>query len=186
MCKQLIFFLIIALSGCTLSGNSFNSRKQLDLPSASTLPCCWQTYEKLDLLYSDRHFSLMAATVVRNNKALIVILDPLGRRLLTITQKDKTITIDKAPEITEAFPAKLLLLGFYLRHLPQAMWQLEDTGWTLLHQNNMKRLIHDNKLYIQVSNDTSLAPPSSAPNTVIWYPEQKLQITVTTLSRELL
>ncbi len=106
----------------------------LPLPAAAGGNCCWQVLQQLEVTYQERQLQLTAAFANKLEGASLVLLDPLGRRMLSITQVGEGLDIYRAPELPQDLPAQFLLTSSMLSWWPEADWQqaLASSPWQLL------------------------------------------------------
>ncbi len=187
MCRCLTILALITLSGCAhLVGNT----KITDplLPDTANLPCCWQALEQLEIEFQGEKLSLFSVTAVHNNKLTVVILDPLGRRVFTIIQQGSNIEIEKSARIQKDFPAKWLLIGIYLRNMPDSGWSFEHSNWVVKRDVNYVLLEQDKRERVILTE--AVVQESITSNTTrqeltaqLQYPDLNLKVIITTLSR---
>ena len=186
MYRCLIIFSLITLSGCAHFLNYTKETEPL-LPDTANLPCCWQALEQLEIEFQGTTFSMSSIIAVHNKELTVVILDPLGRRIFTVTQRGKNVQVEKSAGIKRYFPVKWLLIGIYLRYMPISGWKSENSDWViksgdsyvLLEQNKQEKVILTKVIEEgNTSNDSSKESSTAR----LDYPDLKLRVNITTLS----
>ena len=131
---------------------------------------------------------MSSVTVVQNNKLTVVMLDPLGRRIFTIIQQGRNVQIEKSAQIQKDFPVKWLLVGIYLRNMPDSGWTFEHSNWVIKRDANYVLLEQDKRERVILTE--AVVQESITSNTTrqeltakLQYPDLKLRIIITTLSR---
>ncbi|TFH10380.1 MAG: DUF3261 domain-containing protein [Nitrosomonadales bacterium] len=187
MCHCLILLSLIVLSSCAHFANHTRNTDPL-LPDTASLPCCWQALEQLEIEFQEKKLSMSSVIAVHNKKLTVVILDPLGRRGFTIIQQGDNIQIEKPAQIQKDFPVKWLLIGIYLRYMPDSGWSFEHSNWgikrgdnyVLLEQNKREKVILTEAITQQ--NILKHSPQKNL-TSQLEYPDLKLKVNITTLSR---
>jgi hypothetical protein len=187
MYRCLIILSLIVLSSCAQLVGHTKSTDPL-LPDTANLPCCWQALEQLEIEFQGKQLTMSSVTAVQNNKLTVVILDPLGRRIFTIIQQGSDVQIEKSAQIQKDFPVKWLLIGIYLRNMPDSGWSFERSNWVIKRDANYVLLEQDNQKRVIL---TEVVPQESVLNhtprqgltTQLQYPDLKLKINITTVSR---
>ena len=185
MASVLVACLLMALSSCSQFTQKHASPA---LPDQRGLACCWQSLEQLEIDSHNKKLTLSSAVAVEHNKLTLVVLDPLARRIFTITQQNNAIVIDKASGVTQELPINWLLIGFYLRHLPEKDWAFKGSDWQLQHQGDQTRLLESGQLRITMNtiNDNVSSATNPTSETVLIYHHLDFKVKVTTLSKQLL
>ncbi len=106
-------------------------------------------HEKLAIEYQGEQLSLSSVIAIHDNQLTVVILDPLGRRIFSIIQQGDHVQVEKSNLIKKDFPVEWLLIGVYLRYMPDDGWLFKGSHWhiegdseyTLLMQNNKTKVI---------------------------------------------
>lgn len=136
-----LLVLFATLAGCSALTGAARLAK-LPLPDPVTLPCCWQSQEQVRVSTADGELNLGAAVAVRDGTLTVVILDPVGRRLVTLVQgAGETQALDAPPTWSTALSHQLLLT-VYLHHLTAEQWRFGDPGWRLAEDSSHKSLIY--------------------------------------------
>lgn len=119
--KGLIALLILATSGCAT--RAVQTLTSLPLPADQSVNCCWQALQHLDIDYGKQHYQLTGALAQTATGTTLVLLDPFGRRLLSVTKHDDTLQTYRSPELPENLPERFLLASSMLVWWPLADWQ---------------------------------------------------------------
>ena len=193
--KQNMFRLLTIIISCLfiISCSNFHGKfveyKRL-LPDPNYLPCCWQIREKVEIISSSKQISFSAVTVISENKLVVVIFDPLGRKLLNISQTGRHISIEKEKEITLELPVKLLLLGIFLRDMPNSEWSFKRSNWLVERSGDKKILKHANRTVISLTEVNS--PLEKLPENIfenqkissLYYHDLDLDVEITRLEKQ--
>lgn len=172
------------LVGCAGLGGDYVSRSAL--PQLDQLECCWQAQEQLKIVLPDNQLQL-SSVVARTQEALtVVILDPLGRRWLTVTQQGREMAVEQSPDITEELPVKWLLLGVFLRNMPIGNWMDGETAWNAQQQGLTRILRNGDTPVIYLTPKIPESAEQSASDKAqvgLLYPQLQMKVDVTELSR---
>ncbi len=186
---------LLALGGC--ASHKVDGLGGLPLPTASSGHCCWQALQQLELDYgrgdSRQHYTLNAALAQTRAGISLVLLDPFGRRLLSLQQDGKgELQTYRAPELPESLPARFLLASSLLAWWPLADWQqtlASDKHWQLKLDGDGRQLSYRGKPLLQLgyspgalSTAQGLGDWSLAEPLLLRHLRQPLQIRVRTLS----
>ena len=144
-----IIILCILVISCSSFKTKFVEYKEL-LPDPSYLPCCWQLREKVEIISNSNRISLSSAIVISENKLVVVIFDPLGKKLLNISQIGRSVEVEKGEGITLELPIELLLLGIFLRDMPNSGWSFEGSNWFVKKSGDKKILRHANRTVLSL------------------------------------
>ncbi|MDH5553346.1 MAG: DUF3261 domain-containing protein [Nitrosomonas sp.] len=179
MFRFLIVFVFCALAGCA-SLASYLKSPPLALPNTASLPCCWQVLEQLDIDYQGERLALSSVIVLNDYQLTVVILDPLGRRIFSVIQQADRIQVEKSDLIKKDLPVEWLLIGVYLRHMPDEGWFFEHSNWTIQHDDRHTLLLQDNRIKV-ILFESKVHDDITAQ---LQYPDLKLNINITTLLRQ--
>jgi len=187
MCRCLIILSLTVLTGCAHLANYPRNTNPL-LPDTASLPCCWQAREQLEIEFQDKKLSMSSVIAVHNKSLTVVILDPLGRRVFTVIQQGKKIQIEKSAAIQKDFPVKWLLVGIYLRKMPDSGWLFENSNWSIKREHNYVLLEQDKIAKVILTEAVAqrdILNHSLQENlsSRLEYPDLKLRVNITTLSR---
>lgn len=122
---------LLLLTGC--AGRAHYQLQDLPLPPVNSGGCCWQASQRLEIHHGNSVYRLNAALAQTNEGASLVLLDPMGRRMLSVRQSQGQLDIYRSPELPKALPARFLLATSMLAWWPLADWQseLRNTGWSI-------------------------------------------------------
>ncbi|MBQ0712022.1 MAG: DUF3261 domain-containing protein [Porticoccus sp.] len=176
---------MIYLLGCESTGRRTDAEK-LPLPEVAALACCWQSLERLDVTIDGNQMMLSSATAVTKDKLTVVILDPLGRRWMTITQRNGEIEIDQSPEVNVKLPVKWLILGIYLRNMTGNDWRFPGSNWVVERRGEQRLLKLGSKVQIRLIEDNKNSENQYDSLVELRYLELNLVVKITTLSRQFL
>lgn len=146
-----VFFLLI-LSGCVT--RQVQTLASLPLPAEPQRTCCWQALQQLRINFNNESFELRAALAMTNEGVTLVLLDPFGRRLLSLHKSDDIVETYRAPELPPSLPGKFLLASSLLAWLPMRDWDLLLTDasgqpWKLVTDQHQRVLSHKKRNLIR-------------------------------------
>lgn len=138
--KSGMIFWLLLLAGC--ASRQHYQLQDLPLPANNSEGCCWQATQQLEIHYRQSVYQLNAALAHTATGARLVLLDPMGRRLLSIQQTQGQLDVYRAPELPEELPARFLLASSMLAWWPLVDWQgeLRTTEW-LIDANEQGRVL---------------------------------------------
>jgi len=148
-----ISFLLLLLSSC--STRQVQTLANLPLPADQSANCCWQAVQKLDITYDKQHFQLTGALAQTRAGVTLVLLDPFGRRLLSISKQGDTVDTYRSPELPAELPEHFLLASSMMTWWPLADWQTllvsSKTGWELKATSDSRTLNYRGKTIISAN-----------------------------------
>ena len=147
-----IFFLSLFITSCVHFNGKIIEREVL-LPDPGNLPCCWQVTEKLEIKSNSKVIALSSVTVIIDNKLVVVILDSFGMKLLDISQTGRHVKVEKEIEMTKELPIKWLLLGIFLRDMPDSGWSFIGSNWIVKRSGDKKTLNQKNRIIISMTEE---------------------------------
>jgi hypothetical protein len=156
------------------------------LPNSTSLPCCWQAFEKLEIDFHHQPLLLTAVTASNGGRLSVVILDPLGRRLVTIVQEGTDVQVDQSPDVVVDLPVNWLLAGIFLRYLPDSGWKFDGSTWQVAQTGETRLLKQDGRIRLRLTplGIGAQNPASDRYTAYLDYPGLKLSLKITTLSRQ--
>jgi len=146
--SRLIRLLVISLLTLVVSGcvsRQVQSLTDLPLPAAQAGNCCWQVLQRLHIRYKDQTYQLRGALAQTKAGVTLVLLDPLGRRLLSVQKQGDALQTWRSPELPDGLPERFLLASSMLVWWPLADWQAvlqEKPEWQLSSSTNSRVLSH--------------------------------------------
>ena len=179
MFRFLIVVIFCALAGCASFATYFKAPHPA-LPNTASLPCCWQVLEQLDIEYQGERLALSSVIVINDNQLTVVILDPLGRRIFSIIQQGDHIQVEKSDLIKKDLPVEWLMIGVYLRYMPEDGWLFKGSDWSLKKDSEYLLLMQNEQAKVILSKPIVLGGSSS----LLRYPDLKLNVNITTLLRQ--
>ncbi len=188
MQRCLIILICGVMVGCAhFSGNSRTVEPLL--PDTASLSCCWQVHEQLAIDFQGEQFTLSSVTAVNDNKLTVVILDQLGRRLFAIIQQGSDVIVEKSVQIQQDLPVKWLLIGIFLRNMPDSGWSFENSNWVVERAVDHVRLMQNDRLKVRLAelvarDDITGSKPQQDLTAQLQYPDLKLEVNITTLLRQ--
>ena len=150
--------LLANLAGCV--SRQVQTLADLPLPATPAGNCCWQVLQQLDIYYGEQAYALTGALVQAKTGATLVLLDPVGRRLLSVQQQGDQLQTYRAPELPEGLPERFLLASSMLVWWPLADWQSalqQSPEWTLTSSDTSRILNYRGRAIIRADY-----PPASA------------------------
>jgi hypothetical protein len=119
--RLLVLIFLVLGSGCVT--RQVQTLTSLPLPDVQPQACCWQALQQLDIRYKDQAYKFHAALAVTEQGVTLVLLDTLGRRILSLSKRGKAIETYRAPELPETLPGEFILASSLLAWLPFSDWQ---------------------------------------------------------------
>ncbi len=110
----------------------------------------------------------------------LLVLDPLGRKLLTVTQRGSEVTEQLAGDAGE-LPVRSLLPAVYLAHMHQQLWDLDQSQWSVGKQGNNLILYFRQRPNVTVEGYTDGNAPTAGKQRVVRFVEHDVTLTITTL-----
>lgn len=156
------------------------------LPDSASLPCCWQALETLDIDFHHQPLQLTAVVASNGGSLSVVILDPLGRRLVTIVQEGTDVRVDQSQDLAVDLPVNWLLAGIFLRYLPDSSWNFAGSTWKVAQSGATRLLKLDGRLRLRLTPHGIGAqnPASDRYSARLDYPGLELSLKITTLLRQ--
>lgn len=185
-----IVLLLISLAGCV--SRQVQALAELPLPATPASNCCWQALQQLEIRYGEQDYPLTGALAQTTSGVTLVLLDPLGRRLLSVQQQGDEIAIYRAPELPRNLPERFLLASSMLVWWPLADWQAalqQSPEWTLLSSDTSRVLHYRGRAIIQVDyaqasrsaeNGMDKDTLERAGRVVVQHQQQPMTITIST------
>lgn len=157
----LAFYISVSLLlGCAT--RPVQTLANLPLPADQTQNCCWQALQELDITYDKQNYKLTAALAQTPAGVTLVLLDPFGRRLLSVNKFGETITRYRSPELPQDLPEHFLLASSILVWWPIAEWHSvlasAQTGWQISVNSSERLLSYRGKAIVSARYE----PDSSA------------------------
>jgi hypothetical protein len=140
--------LFAVLAGCGSLGGT--RLAQLALPTPEQLPCCWQSQERVRVTTPEGELELMTAIARTPGKLAVVVLDSLGRRLLTLEQAGAGLQDSGRPASWSPDLSRQIVLAVYLHHLPDGQWQFQQPGWTVQRDGAGKLLAYRERTQLRL------------------------------------
>lgn len=138
-----IALLAFIASGCV--SRQVQTLADLPLPATPAGNCCWQALQRLDIRYQEQAYQLSGVLAQTKSGVTLVLLDPLGRRVLSIQKQGDALQTWRSPELPEGLPERFLLASSMLVWWPLADWQaaLQTTSeWQLNSTADTRVLSH--------------------------------------------
>lgn len=171
-----IFFAVV---GCASLAEYFKTASPM-LPNPASLPCCWQVHEKLEIDYQGEQLALSSVIAINDNQLTVVIFDPLGRRVFSVNQQGDHVQVEKSDLIKKDFPVEWLLIGVYLRYMPEDGWLFRDSHWQVKRDGEYVRLVQNGKTKVILLESINQGDAA----TQLQYPDLKFNVNITTLLRQ--
>ncbi len=147
-----IALLTLAAGGCV--SRQVQTLADLPLPATPAANCCWQALQHLDIRYQAQAYQLTGALAQTKNGVTLVLLDPLGRRLLSVQKQGDKLQTWRSPELPDGLPERFLLASSMLVWWPLADWQAalqSAPDWQLASTANSRVLSYRGRSLISVS-----------------------------------
>ena len=179
MFRYLTMAVFCVMTGCASLTEYFKPATPL-LPNTASLPCCWQVLEQLEIEFRGKQLTLSSVTAINAEQLTVVILDPLGRRVFAIIQQGNNVRVEKSNLIKEELPVDWLLVGVYLRYMPDDGWLFKGSHWHVNRDGEYNRLMQNNKTKVILFESIALDDTTVQ----LQYPDLKLNVNITTLLRQ--
>lgn len=132
-----IALLALLASGCV--SRQVQTLADLPLPGVQAGNCCWQVLQRLEIRYQEQTHRLTGALAQTSSGVTLVLLDPVGRRLLSVQKQGDLLQTYRAPELPQGLPERFLLASSMLVWWPLADWQValhQAPDWQLRSSAN--------------------------------------------------
>lgn len=140
------------MGGCV--SRQVQSLADLPLPATSGENCCWQALQQLEIHYQEQTYKLTGALAHTATGVTLVLLDPLGRRLLSVQKQGGELQTWRAPELPDGLPERFLLASSMLVWWPLADWQAtlqQQSEWQLTSSASSRMLSYRGQPIISAS-----------------------------------
>ncbi len=142
-----ILVFTVLVGGC--ASRQHYQLADLPLPLAPSEHCCWQAMQQLDIRYGERDIQLNAALARTAQGASLVLLDPVGRRMFSVSASatvggGSTLDTWRSPELPMELPERFLLASSMLVWWPLAEWQSPGDGWSVTAENGQRHISYRN------------------------------------------
>ena len=142
--------LALCLTGC--AGRAIDTLQTLPLPEKNALPHSGQALQRLIIDYQQHRITLSAALAQHNDTISVVLLDALGKRLLSITKRGDNISQYRDPALPDILPAHFLLAATVFAWSAPGQWQdLEGSPWSLTLTCHQRLLSYRNKAILSAT-----------------------------------
>jgi len=144
--------LALGVSGCV--SRQVQTLADLPLPATPASNCCWQALQHLQINYQQQNFQLTGALAQTRSGLTLVLLDPLGRRLLSVQKQGDALQTWRSPELPEGLPEHFLLASSMLVWWPLADWQTalqSSPEWRVSSTADKRVLSHRGRSIISAS-----------------------------------
>lgn len=190
-----ISLLMLLISSCAT--RQVQTLANLPLPVEQSQHCCWQALQQLDINYHQQHYKLTGVLAQTRTGVTLVLLDPFGHRLLSISKHGDALDTYRSPELPAGLPERFLLASSMLVWWPLFDWQallsVSKIDWQLTTHANSRLLSYRGQPMIRATyspNSTSfvegMTPATAAQHerVVLEHQRQPLAITIVTDSWE--
>jgi len=185
MSRLILALLLFVLMSC--ANIQRGQLSDLPLPSQSAGHCCWQALQQLNIVRDGNTLSLQGVIAVTEKGLTLVLLDPLGRKLLSVKhQPPQRPEVYQSPELTQTLPSDFLLKSVYFSWWPSVDWpELEDSGWRLSQESTTRRLYYGNTEilsaeYFSESGELGTMTPANITSTHLRHSQEPISITIRT------
>lgn len=151
-------WLLLNLSGCV--SHQVQTLAELPLPATPASNCCWQALQQLEIRYGEEDYPLTGALAQAKSGVTLALLDPVGRRLLSVQQQGTELETYRAPELPDGLPERFLLASSLLVWWPLADWQAAlqtSPEWTLTTTDTSRVLNYRGRAIIRADYSSSAA-----------------------------
>lgn len=178
------------LVGCV--SRQVQTLADMPLPATPASNCCWQVLQQLQIRYHEQVYPLTGALAQTNTGATLVLLDPVGRRLLSVQQQGERLKTYRAPELPEGLPERFLLASSMLVWWPLADWQAAlqaSPEWTITTSDTSRILNYRGRAIIRadyppasisIGKGLTKHTLESGERVVVQHQQQPMTITIST------
>lgn len=122
----------------------------LVLPAPSATTCCWQAVDKVELTHNRQRFVLQTVTAVQQQSIVLVVLDPLGRKIISVTQEGDVVRLQRFADLPKGVPVQWLYPIVILSHAKVESWNLSQTPWVLQEKEGRLLLNYANRKVLTI------------------------------------
>lgn len=134
---------VLAAAGVSVScATGLPPSPPLPLPSPTSLDCCWQSEESVNLQHSDRSITAHAIVVRKPENLRLVLMTPLGLPLLDVEHDQQNITIHQNDIPLAEQLIRHILFSIYFSHLPPGYWLQNLTAECGFSSSPSSRTMH--------------------------------------------
>ena|GEM_PF-748947 len=152
--------LLVGVAGCSSQKRYQLTSLQLPVEGSN---CCWQATQELLVDYKDQHIQLLAVLVHQKRSVSLVLLDPFGRRLLSLQKTGDEVTQYRSPELPDALPEDFLLASSMLAWWPRADWDFPQGKWWLSVVGKRRQLSYGENVIVSVQYPDQMDPEYGMP-----------------------
>ena len=150
----------LLLLGCSTAGNKFGYAAGLPpLPDLNKYTCCWQAEEQLKLSHSEEAKLLHSIVELKPGELVLVVLDALGRQVLTLTYRNeaenKEIIETATPPNWDKHYSHYLMVAILLHDSEAGRWFEKDADWLVKDEGLKKSLSYRGRPQVVVSYTSS-------------------------------
>ena len=145
----LFLFLSLLVGGCV--NTQVSTLTSMELPEPKLAPCCGQIIQSIVIERSGKQFQSLGVTAFEEDRYSLVLLDPAGRRVLSMVQNKATnspVVVWQAPEIVDKFPLQFLWKIFHLTWWPNSSWNnssLSEYFWSVDYLTDTRSIVNQVK-----------------------------------------
>lgn len=146
---------LAALAGCSALPLF---QEALVLPTPTAVPCCWQSESHAVLTHREQHQPYTVVTARLPDRLTVVVLDPLGRRVLTVNHYLEGRIESQPHGKWQQLTAEQLLAAIYLLHTSADDWSL-PAPWQMRATAAQQSLWYGEHVQLRVEPGLGAAPP---------------------------
>jgi hypothetical protein len=146
-------FPVMVLAMAVLAGCSHRPADTVSappLPELATLPCCWQSEEQITLATAQGEIQLLAVVARQAEQLNLVVLDPLGRRVLALVYRAGEPELLTAPPRWDARLSHGIVVAIFLHHSQGGQWAA-GKHWAVTVNTDSKTLYRDQEAVAQLT-----------------------------------
>lgn len=132
----LVVLLTALLTGCAGIGGQ---PSEPPLPALATLECCWQSQQQVTVFGPEQDLQLLAVIERQPQQLTLVMLDNLGRRLLTLNYSKGQLTTRDPDANLPPRLQRTLVAAVFLHHATPGPW-VTGTDWQVVATGQHKDL----------------------------------------------
>lgn len=131
---------VSAMVGCNRTLRSPSDEFFLPLPPLDRVKCCWMKEEKVVVSRGGEDQSLHFVLLRNDDNLVVVALDGLSHRRLTLTYDGSTIAEELVPDNWPPQASRFMLASILLHYSPAGSWASATAQWEVSQRKQRKAL----------------------------------------------
>lgn len=146
-------FFVVCLEACGTFGVR-GLHREIPLPDLSSLDCCWQGEQQVEIVNQHNRMTLHAATLFQNGELTLAALDAMGKTLLVVCYRGDNQPQDvMTPPDWEARYSRLLMVAVLLRMWMPGSWIKVDDNWRVEHDGDKRVLMYNGAVRVTITQN---------------------------------